>query len=68
MRIPDEHAEIYKQRAEDLGIPLSSWIALTLAEHESLPIPGYVREEILKAKRERLLVAMELELDMPQSA
>ena len=48
-RIPDDHADIYKQRADELGIPLSSWIALALAEHEDLDVPGYVKGEIKKA-------------------
>ncbi len=68
MRIPDDHADIYKQRADELGIPLSSWIALALAEHEDLDVPGYVKDEIKKATRKRILASLELELDMPQSA
>ena len=68
MRLPDEHAEIYKQRADALGIPLSSWIALALAEHENLGGPGYVQDEIKKATRKRILASLELELDMPKSA
>lgn len=68
MRLPDEHAEIYKHRADELGIPLSSWIALALAEHENLNVPGYVQDEIKKATRKRILASLELELDMPKSA
>ncbi len=68
MRIPGDQAEIYRGRAEELGIPLSSWIALALAEHENLDIPSYVRAEIKKATIERAVRAMEQELDMPRSA
>ncbi|MAO80493.1 MAG: hypothetical protein CMH82_07515 [Nocardioides sp.] len=68
MRIPGEHAETYKQRAEDLGIPLSSWITLALAEHEGLSVPDYVQSEINKAAHERASRATEVELDMPKSA
>lgn len=68
MRIPGDQAEIYRGRAEELGIPLSSWIALALAEHENLDVPSYVRDEIKKATIERAVRVMEQELDMPRSA
>lgn len=68
MRIPGDQAEIYRDRAEQLGIPLSSWIALALAEHENLDIPSYVRDEIKKSKIKRAVQAMEQELEMPRSA
>ena len=68
MRIPGDQAEVYRSRAEELGIPLSSWIALALAEHEQLDVPSYVRSEIKKATIERAVRALEEELDMPQSA
>lgn len=71
MRIPGDHADTYKHRADTLGIPLSSWITLALAEHEGLPIPDYVQKEIRKAAEERAARAAEQEidmLDMPRSA
>ena len=68
MRIPDEQAEVYKGRADALGIPLSSWITLALAEHEGLSVPEYVQADINKAARERAIRAMEMELDMPRTA
>lgn len=71
MRVPGDHAETYKQRADDLGIPLSSWITLALAEHEGLPVPDYVQKEINKASAERKAREREQEinmLDLPRSA
>ncbi|ALJ22330.1 hypothetical protein [Microbacterium sp. No. 7] len=71
MRVPGDHAETYKQRADDLGIPLSSWITLALAEHEGLPVPDYVQKEIRKASAEREAREREQEinmLDLPRSA
>lgn len=68
MRVPAEQAEIYRQRADELGIPLSSWVALVLAQRENLDIPDYVQEEINKAARERAVDATRQEFDMPRSA
>ena len=68
MRIPGDQAEAYKRRANALGIPLSSWITLALAEHEGLSVPDYVQAEISKSARKRAGRATEQELDMPRSA
>lgn len=68
MRVPAEQAEVYRQRADELGIPLSSWVALVLAERENLDIPDYVRDEIKKAQRERAIDETRQEFDMPRSA
>ncbi|WP_102191336.1 hypothetical protein [Microbacterium aurantiacum] len=68
MRVPAEQAEIYRQRADELGIPLSSWVALVLAQRENLDIPDYVQDEINKAERERAVEATRQEFDMPRSA
>lgn len=68
MRVPAEQAEIYRQRADELGIPLSSWVALVLAQRENLVIPDYVQDEINKAERERAVEATRQEFDMPRSA
>lgn len=68
MRIPDDQAVVYRSRADELGIPLSSWIAKALAEHEGLDIPDYVHLELEKAERERAIQATEQELDLPRTA
>ena len=66
-RVPEEQRSVYTQRAHELGIPVSSWVAKVLAEHEGLEIPDYVLKELEKAERERAFQAAE-EYDYPQSA
>ncbi|MEV8135309.1 hypothetical protein [Microbacterium aurantiacum] len=71
MRLPGNHAGTYRQRADQLGISLSSWIAMALAEHEGLQVPDYVQKEIRKAADERAAREREQEidmLDMPKTA
>jgi len=67
-RFPEEHGDVFKARADALGIPLSSWITLALSEHERLAVPDYIRDEIQKAERLRLAHESEQELDMPRLA
>ena len=71
MRLPGNHAGTYRQRADQLGISLSSWIAMALAEYEGLQVPDYVQKEIRKAADERAAREREQEidmLDMPKTA
>lgn len=67
-RFPEEHGDVFKARADALGIPLSSWITLALSEHERLAVPDYIRDELRKAEQQRRTRESEQELDMPRSA
>lgn len=68
MRVPIDQRAIYEARAAELGIPLSSWAAIKLAEAEGLPIPDYVADEIRKAEEKRRHEDELEELQMPRSA
>lgn len=45
-RAPEEQAEHYFALASELGLPLSDWIVLTLAESTGLPVPQYILAEV----------------------
>lgn len=68
VRYPVEYDEIFIRRAEESGIPISSWLALAVSQQAGLEVPEYVREELEEAQRKQTLKSMEQELDMPQSA
>lgn len=68
--LPTTQRAIYQMRARELGIPFSSWLAKTLAEHEGLEVPDYVLDEIAKAneKAKQQKARRAEELDFPKSA
>lgn len=68
VRTPVEQHEIYLAHANELGIPLGSWVALTLAKAEGLPVPEYIEEEIRKAASRRAQEAEQEELPLARSA
>lgn len=68
LRVPKDQRAIYEQRAAELGIPLSSWVAIKLAEAEGLDVPAYVQEEIRKAALLREITASQEELPLARSA
>ena len=57
VRPPADQGAVYREHAEKLGIPVGSYATMRLAEADGLPIPGYVLEEIEKAKLERAAAA-----------
>ena len=67
MRVPVDQRTVYEEQAAALGIPLSSWVALKLAEAQKLPIPDYVQEEIRKAQARRALEAGQEELPLARA-
>lgn len=68
LRVPVDQRAVYEERASELGIPLSSWVAIKLAEAEGLPVPDYVQEEIRKAALQRQFAAGQEELPLARSA
>lgn len=68
VRYPAEYDEIFIHRAEESGIPLSSWLALAVSQQAGLDVPEYVRDELEEAQRKQSLKSTEQELDMPRSA
>ena len=41
-RLPRTHLELYRKLAEDAGLPLSDYLALSLAQRHGLEEPGYI--------------------------
>jgi len=52
-RVPTPHHHVFEARAKELGISVSSWVALKLAEVEDLPIPDFVQLDLDKARAKR---------------
>ena len=48
IRLPDDHCELYRQQAREQGLCLSDWLVATLAEHNGLEVPEYIRTELVK--------------------
>lgn len=46
MRVPKLHYEHLREHARQAGIPITSYVVLLLSEHEGLPVPDYVQEEL----------------------
>ncbi len=68
MRVPVDHHDVYQQKADALGIPLSSYVAMRLAELEGLEVPGYVQEELRAAEVRRFVERTQEELPLAQTA
>lgn len=68
VRVPVDQHEVYSAHAAELGIPIGSYVALTLAKIEGLPIPDYIEEEIRKAASRRAHEAEQEELPLARSA
>lgn len=67
-RAPREHYEVYLSEAEDLGIPLSSWIELALCELKGLDVPDYITQEIHRAEERRRVEQTQEELPLAQAS
>ncbi len=68
VRYPAEYDAIFIRRAEESGIPLSSWLALAVSQQAGLDVPEYVKDELEEAKRKQSRQATDEELDMPRTA
>lgn len=68
VRYPQEYDAIFLRRAEESGIPISSWLALAVLKQEGLEIPEYIQDELSEAARKRAIHDTEQELEMPRSA
>lgn len=64
IRVPIDQRAVFEERAAALGIPLSSWSAIVLAEAAGLPIPDYVEKEIRKAAARRAIEEGQEELPL----
>ena len=53
LRPPRQHYDTFKAHADELGIPLGSYVLLRLSEAEGLPIPDFVRRHLDKARARR---------------
>lgn len=51
-RVPTGHAEHYREQAAQMGIPLSDYVALKLAEGAGLPVPAYIADQLAAKLRE----------------
>lgn len=67
IRVPVDQRAVYEEQAAALGIPLSSWTAIVLAESVGLPIPDYVEKEIHKAAARRALQEGQEELPLART-
>ncbi|KXZ58732.1 hypothetical protein Mlaev_02435 [Microbacterium laevaniformans] len=68
VRVPLDHHAVYTRHAEELGIPLGSWVALQLADAQNLPVPAYIEEELRRAQARRDAEDSRQELPMPRTA
>ncbi|PZR02994.1 MAG: hypothetical protein DI536_36535 [Archangium gephyra] len=68
LRVPVDHHDVYQQKADALGIPLSSYVAMRMAELEGLDVPAYVQEELRKADVRRFIERTQEELPLAQTA
>lgn len=41
-RLPRTHLELYRQRAQEAGLPLGDYLVLCLADNHGLEEPGYI--------------------------
>jgi len=55
IRVPEEHMEIYRQRADEAGLPVGDYIAVALAHRHGLPTPEYVHRRRRGPEREDAL-------------
>ncbi|MGO1627501.1 MAG: hypothetical protein ACTHX2_01695 [Microbacterium sp.] len=67
IRYPTDWQDHLERRARIVGIDVGSYLTLAIAEHEKLPVPEYILDEIEDTKRKRAARAAE-ELDLPQTA
>ncbi|MCS5524754.1 hypothetical protein NY551_18625 [Curtobacterium flaccumfaciens pv. oortii] len=67
-RVPEDHGEFYEARARELGIPVSSYVAMRLAQADGLNTPDYVLEELRVAEARRAATQGQQEFPMPRTA
>lgn len=41
-RVPTEDAQVYREMARDAGLPVTDWIAMTLAQATDRTVPDYI--------------------------
>lgn len=68
VRPPQDLADSYQQRADAMGIPLSSWVVLRLAEADSAPVPPFVLDDIERGRAKLLALAQEQQLDLEEGS
>lgn len=49
-RVPTEDAQAYRDMARDAGLPVTDWIALTLAQATGRPVPEYILDALADNK------------------
>lgn len=45
-RVPTEDAQAYREMAKEAGLPVTDWVALTLAQATGRPAPEYVLDAL----------------------
>lgn len=45
-RVPTEDAQAYREMAKDAGLPVTDWVAMTLAQATGRPVPGYILDAL----------------------
>lgn len=53
VRPPVGHLAVYQERAESMGLSLSDYVVLALAQSHDLPVPDYIIEELEKVRTKR---------------
>lgn len=49
-RVPTEDAQVYREMAKDAGLPVTDWVAMTLAQATGRPVPGYILDALADTK------------------
>ncbi len=49
-RVPTEDAQAYREMARDAGLPVTDWVAMTLAQATGRPVPEYVLDALAGTK------------------
>ena len=49
-RVPETHADVYAERAADLGLPMTDYIAMRLAQAEGLAVPDYITDQLAASR------------------
>lgn len=53
-RVPTEDAHAYREMARDAGLPVTDWIALTLAQSTGRPVPEYILDALADTKAKKV--------------
>lgn len=66
VRVPPVLKERWQQRADELGIPLGSWVTKVVNESLGYPMPSFVEDDLERARQHQR--AQDQELQLPEAS